>query len=290
MELPQYMKLSFQSLSTLAIFIFTLRTGAGIPNPEIRVIEPEFRPVPENVTHKGGDMARLFCTVDNLGDRTVIWRKLPEISPLTIGTDTWADDSRIHVEHVTKDNQWNLLIDDVTRLDSGTYECQVSTHQRKMRNRVRLKVIDDPVKRNPVMQVSGTQFLEKYSNMQIYCKTSTIYNGQSNVVWFKDGDTLSPASDNRIKIETYSSIQDNTVTSLLKIDQVTQSDSGLYVCRNSNRKDMTTVQVFVINGGSNNVKRAGSFDLPSCGVGLSPMDIKAVCLSIYTLILYWFVT
>ncbi|ESP05228.1 hypothetical protein LOTGIDRAFT_100633, partial [Lottia gigantea] len=57
----------------------------------------------------------------------VTWRKLPEISPLTIGTDTWTDDSRIHVEHVAKDNEWNLIIDDVTRSDSGEYECQVST-------------------------------------------------------------------------------------------------------------------------------------------------------------------
>ena len=39
--------------------------------PDVRVLEPEFNAVPTKMTYTRGDMARLFCSVSHLGERTV---------------------------------------------------------------------------------------------------------------------------------------------------------------------------------------------------------------------------
>jgi hypothetical protein len=73
----------------------------------------------------------------------VVWRKLPNVNPLTIGLDTWVEDTRLHVEHVHKHNQWNLIIEQVTSKDVGSYECQVSMKDKKLRQVVQLEVIGE---------------------------------------------------------------------------------------------------------------------------------------------------
>ena len=72
-----------------------------------------------------------------------MWRKLPNPNPLTIGLDTWVEDSRLHVEHVHKHNQWNLIIEHVTSADQGDYECQVSMKERSLRKNIQLEVIGE---------------------------------------------------------------------------------------------------------------------------------------------------
>ncbi|KAL8617794.1 hypothetical protein ACOMHN_062548 [Nucella lapillus] len=108
--------------------------------PEIRVLEPEFNPVPSKMTYTQGDTAKLLCSVSQLGERTIVWRKLPNPNPLTIGVDTWVEDSRLHVEHVHKQNQWNLIIEHVTTEDEGDYECQVSMKEKSLRQVIQLEV------------------------------------------------------------------------------------------------------------------------------------------------------
>jgi hypothetical protein len=73
----------------------------------------------------------------------VVWRKLPNVNPLTIGLDTWVEDTRLHVEHVHKHNQWNLIIEQVTSKDVGSYECQVSMKDKKLRQVVQLEVVGE---------------------------------------------------------------------------------------------------------------------------------------------------
>nr|KAG5691541.1 hypothetical protein BaRGS_012341 [Batillaria attramentaria] len=80
---------------------------------------------PRTVTHDAGDTAVLYCSITDLGDLTVTWRKLPKSSPLTIGERTWVKDTRIHAEHVPNSTQWNLVIQNVNATDAGTYECQL---------------------------------------------------------------------------------------------------------------------------------------------------------------------
>ena len=70
----------------------------------------------------------------------VTWRKLPNRNPLTIGTNTWVKDKRIHAEHVPNSSQWNLVIEKVNSTDAGTYECQVSARGKQFRQQVVLEV------------------------------------------------------------------------------------------------------------------------------------------------------
>lgn len=73
----------------------------------------------------------------------VVWRKVPDTNPLTIGTTTWVDDPRIFVDHTKSDNQWDLVIEDVTSRDAGEYECQVSISKKLLRHVVELFVIGE---------------------------------------------------------------------------------------------------------------------------------------------------
>jgi len=57
----------------------------------------------------------------------VTWRRLGAVHPMTIGVSTFVSDWRVKVEPVRRDNEWNLVIDDVHHDDEGTYQCQINT-------------------------------------------------------------------------------------------------------------------------------------------------------------------
>ena len=102
-----------------------------------------------------GHLARLNCRVRNLGNRTVSWIRLQDLSLLTVGRYTYTSDLRfdllpfstfffvrtrfegIHAKHSP---DWQLALKNTRLTDSGAlggfqwvnesagpYECQVST-------------------------------------------------------------------------------------------------------------------------------------------------------------------
>ena len=107
-----------------------------------------------NVTVVSGHLARLNCRVRNLGNRTVSWIRLQDLSLLTVGRYTYTSDLRfdllfslfptlnrfegIHAKHSP---DWQLALKNTRLTDSGAlsensqfvtesagpYECQVST-------------------------------------------------------------------------------------------------------------------------------------------------------------------
>ncbi|RUS92125.1 hypothetical protein EGW08_000149, partial [Elysia chlorotica] len=87
--------------------------GECVSAPAIRYLEPEFVPSPATVSYKRGENARLYCSVMNLGELTVSWRRVTAPATLTVGTMTWINDPRIKVDHVTGSDQWDLLIDSI---------------------------------------------------------------------------------------------------------------------------------------------------------------------------------
>jgi hypothetical protein len=70
----------------------------------------------------------------------VIWRKLPEESPVTIGENLFKQDSRISISHDTSRNNWDLIITDLKFEDSGVYECQVPSSNKNVRQHIFLRV------------------------------------------------------------------------------------------------------------------------------------------------------
>ncbi|XP_071117581.1 neurotrimin-like isoform X1 [Haliotis cracherodii] len=282
------------SQASATLFMTVCLWAVGRTDPEIRIIEPEFNDVPESLTYSKGETARLFCSVSNLGERTIVWRKVPNPHPVTIGTRTWTEDMRFHVDHVPLSNQWNLMIQNVTPDDTGKYECQISMRKKKLRQHIYLKVKDVPVKRHPDfyvsdIHISGTSYVEKGDHIGLFCNASFIGSNTYNLEWFKDGD-LFLSHEPRISVLTFGGPPSERRSSLLEIRNSRPSDSGTYVCRSPEMLKTTSVQVHVMNAGSNNVKRAGSMGLESRAVGLLPRDLYLLFSFITILNAHWLIS
>ncbi|PVD19386.1 hypothetical protein C0Q70_19874 [Pomacea canaliculata] len=230
-------------------------------SPDVRILEPEFNPVPSKMIYTRGDTARLFCSVSNLGERTVVWRKLPSPNPLTIGLDTWVEDERIHVEYVHKAEQWNLIIDQVNAADQGDYECQVSITQRKLRQNIRLEVMGQYQSTSRTV-CSGDAHSPRYSlwsRLKLVCPLDA-------PSWVKDGNLLERDPRRRVSIQSQRSRTSSAQSSLLVVREVTVDDGGEYVCRSSDHTHVTSahsgvvVAVVVVVGGG------GGGDDENCSV------------------------
>lgn len=71
------------------------------------------------------------------------WKRLGEEHFLTIGTNTWVQDSNLVLEHAEWEGgvtDWNLVIKEARPRDAGTYECQV-IHTDTIKWRIHLNVI-----------------------------------------------------------------------------------------------------------------------------------------------------
>ncbi|ESO94556.1 hypothetical protein LOTGIDRAFT_96587, partial [Lottia gigantea] len=172
-----------------------------------------------------GETAILFCSVKNLGKRTVSWRKLPNPNPLTVAQSTWVKDSRIHVEHVPNSQQWNLIIQNTDLDDEGTYECQVNMKGKKLKHQVELKLKG--------IQIVGANDIKKGSAIYIVCNVTVIEDETESVFWLKDKQRLDVIDSHRIIIKnsvTYNSKTNDIITSRLSIKNTDLNDSGNYVC------------------------------------------------------------
>ncbi|CAG5128811.1 unnamed protein product, partial [Candidula unifasciata] len=88
---------------------------------------PFFIPRPTNVSFNRGDTAILVCGIENLGTKTVIWRRASDPNPLTIGSHVYVGDPRYSAKASPENKEWRLIIEDVRTTDAGVYECQISS-------------------------------------------------------------------------------------------------------------------------------------------------------------------
>ncbi|ESO88330.1 hypothetical protein LOTGIDRAFT_126369, partial [Lottia gigantea] len=180
-----------------------------------------------NFTFNQGELARLICTVNNLGTKKVIWRRASEFNPLTIGTKTFVGNYRIHVEHTPLGNDWNLLIKKVQIDDAGKYECQISAKQRNLRRFVTLTVLGK--------WVSGKSFhyVEKGSRIVLVCNATGDEHPPDDLDWFKDGDKVTTDHSKGISIRKQVSLEYKTIASVLQIEKARLKNTGVYICRTS---------------------------------------------------------
>lgn len=256
LKLPKHMALEFQDIPVTTFAQYD--DSAPVPR---------FHPSPTNVTFHRGETAILHCLIENLGTKTVMWRKASDPHPWTIGTYTYVKDSSVSVSHVENSNEWNLLIKQVQKRHGGVYVCQVSTRDRISRQ-VLLRVNDNPVKEDtkPSIQVSGTSYIEKGDPIHLVCNTTGSEYPPQDLDWFKDGNKISTDTLKKIYINKYHIHDTKTLTSTLEITHSKMSDAGEYVCRSSNL-EITSIKVHVLNAGTSSVKRGensqdvGSTDL-----------------------------
>ncbi|XP_076100850.1 zwei Ig domain protein zig-8-like [Mytilus galloprovincialis] len=219
---------------------------------------PRLLPVNTTVNFHREETATLKCAIDHLGRKTVSWRKLPYITPITTGVTRFAQDSRYEAVHVPWKKQWNLRIKSVQLHDAGVYECQVGTHRKKIRQKITLHVKDAVLYRKADIKITGTQFPEKGGIMFLFCNATGRKHAPNRIDWFKNGERLFSKRLEKMAIKKTISINAGVMTSSLVITDVQPDDNGTYVCRATSLEDetlITSLKVNVSNGGSSYPKR-----------------------------------
>ncbi|XP_045156846.2 kin of IRRE-like protein 2 isoform X2 [Mercenaria mercenaria] len=235
---------------------------------------PTFTNTPTSVVTHKGSVAILRCGVDNLGTKTVSWRKLPYNVPITVGKDQFLKIDRFKLFQVPYQGEWNLHIKNAQPFDSGTYECHVSLKGEKIRRNITLTVLETttaPV--IPSIHLSGTQIVEKGNPIQLLCNATSGDDKLQSIDWFKDGIKLQTSYANEIFISQKVSISDHSITSTLDIDKARMTDMGRYVCRAS-RQLATRMKVDVLNAETYNEKRETHSEIRSRQSASSVNELK----------------
>ncbi|CAG5134539.1 unnamed protein product, partial [Candidula unifasciata] len=210
--------------------------------------QPMIMDNPDKISHNEGDVAVLYCSVLNLGESTVTWRKMPSSAPLTIGTKSWVRDTRVQAEHVPYSSHWNLVIEHVRAQDAGEYECQVNRRKPQLRHKVTLLVKEKNNTPLPRIEISGQNVVRLGHVLQLTCDAILVDMSVDTVTWTKDGVSLPRSQDDRCRVHTSLTMNGQNVAivvSKLEIRDTRHDDAGVYVCRTSEKVQMAGVKVDV---------------------------------------------
>ncbi|XP_041373041.1 leucine-rich repeats and immunoglobulin-like domains protein 1 isoform X2 [Gigantopelta aegis] len=221
---------------------------------------PTFLSTPKNITVRVGRLAKLPCSIKHLGTKQVAWGRMGEDHFLTIGTFTWVRDKRFIVEHKMHENHisdWNLLIRNVTKEYSGIYECQITT-AKKISRHIHLNVVG--------IVLRGSKYIDVGDPISLICNATGGAQIPEEIDWFYEGDKIDSYKYPNILITKYRSLTDQSLISELMIDRSTTRDSGMYICRSSER-EVDSRKVTVLVADTSNVKR---------GTGKSSSSLEGV--------------
>ncbi|KAK3096969.1 hypothetical protein FSP39_005246 [Pinctada imbricata] len=183
--------------------------------------------------------------VDNLGPKTVVWRREATDYVLSIGTMMYAPNDEMSIDYRTfpRDRtQWDLIIKRAQPEHSGTYECQISA-AKVYTYYVRLTV--------RAIELQGTEYVNKFSQINLTCNATGATRAPDDIDWFHNGQKIymkDPKWQERLTITKYQpEIPGRSLISQLLIKRSRISDHGTYICRSS---DLNTksIPVHVLNG------------------------------------------
>ncbi|KAH3838253.1 lachesin-like [Dreissena polymorpha] len=257
-------RFTLSSFARILVPLFFLTVSrilvSGSKQQSIPVNLPLFRETPSDYTFSEGDLAVLYCSIQNLGAKTVVWRKATYSHPLTVGPMIYTPDTRFQISHVSGKDEWNLLIKNVTPDDAGMYECQVSTKEKYFRKLIRVTVIERPFLEK-VITIQGQDNVKKGETLEFSCNATNGQHPPQDIEWTKDEAKIFPDKLGRINITKHISYVTNSIVSNLTIKRATLDDKGVYLCRTD---DMTRNVTVDVNGeGSENVKRTITQDAPA---------------------------
>ncbi|XP_060591281.1 zwei Ig domain protein zig-8-like isoform X2 [Ruditapes philippinarum] len=219
---------------------------------------PKFLQTPNNVTVHRGELAELMCHIQNLGPKTVVWRKASEENPLTLGTTIFPQAMEISINHADIspiESKWNLLIKNVQPKHAGVYECQISSTGIYTRY-VALNVLKSPVVRKPKLTITGTQYVNRYNDIHLVCNATGVNRAPEDVDWFFNGNkihTTHPHWYGRIEIVKHRPLPGRSYISELIIHLSTMEDQGNYVCRSSDL-NVNSMNVHILNDKDTGIK------------------------------------
>lgn len=253
---------------------------------------PSFSSSSGNVSFYLGSTANLSCVIDNLGARTVIWRKLPNESPITIGESLFKNDSRISISHDSSRNNWDLIIKNVKFDDSGEYECQVPSTNKNIRQHIFLRITEPPFEEKtdppPVISIAGPKLTHVGDKLIIQC--SATYTGVASIDWFFNGHLMESNTDSGIRVKERFSGVSKTIHSTLEIDNVDMKNSGIYTCRSADEY-VTDYRVTVLSDVKTNNKKRDRLDSDSSTSSQISNNSTRVCVShpvIFLFVVTWY--
>ncbi|XP_052795587.1 uncharacterized protein LOC128228352 isoform X3 [Mya arenaria] len=249
--------------------------------------EPYFLKSPTNISVVEGEMAVLKCIISNLGPKmvnVVVWRRMNEDFPLTIGKVTFSqvDDMSVqHTELTATTSAWDLLIKNVKPSHAGLYECQVSANH-LIAQYVTLNVIEkssmQPGKKSskisgvatysetgtihvvPELRIIGNNYVNMGSLLHLICNATGALRTPEAVDWFYEGNRIDQSDSRwqgRVEILKHESFEGRYYVSELIVDKTDMGDNGDYVCRSSDLA-VNSVKVHILNAVKDNLTIRGS--------------------------------
>ncbi|XP_045156445.1 zwei Ig domain protein zig-8-like [Mercenaria mercenaria] len=271
--------LSVYIIPRLIISLYVITIGyKTVSGSRVKTVAqlPSFRETQSNYTFLARDSAVLFCSIQNLGARTVVWRKATYPNPLTVGKMTYVPDDRYQVHHIPERGEWNLNIKNIRLNDSGIYECQISTKEKYIRKLIQVIVKDRPYA-DPAIGINGPQKIRKGEILVLSCNATGGKSAPDDLDWIKDHRKLISDKSGRINITKHISYVTNTIISNLTIKQVVSNDAGAYECRTTDAM-VKKVNIDVTGEGSDKDKRTITQHAPATS-----------CATTSTFVLYVFV-
>lgn len=248
----------------ILLFLFVEVSGR---NRYKKYIEPSFVQEPNNITVYKGQTAVLKCTVENLGPKTVVWRRMSPNIFLTIGEKMYAEieEMSVDVTRLPKYDrvQTDLIIKHAQPSHSGLYECQISST--KIYNYiVQLNVLDTQPVFEPALTINGTVYVSKYSNINLTCNATGALRAPEDIDWFHNGLKIrqnDPQWRHRTYIYKYQQeVPGRSLVSILTVERSEERDAGTYICRSSD-KDTQSITVHVLNADKGVQKREHGSEL-----------------------------
>uniref|UniRef100_A0A0B7AWF7 Ig-like domain-containing protein n=1 Tax=Arion vulgaris TaxID=1028688 RepID=A0A0B7AWF7_9EUPU len=191
------------------------------------------------ITHKIDTDAVLTCVVKDLGTRRIMWNKLSDPYPISVGKTRFNPRKNYKID--ATDNRSVLTIKNIKLEDAGEYQCRV-TGQVYQAEILTLNI--QGVTDNTYLLKSETEILAVIGSTAVLpCQVQNI---QNNLVLWKNSknDVLTLGrkkynGDNRLAIQHITSTEWS-----LRIKNIRESDFGLYTCMINSQPILTrTVQL-----------------------------------------------
>lgn len=243
-------KILFEELKWLLILVLCF--GVSGRNRYKKYIEPNFVQEANNITVHRGQTAVLKCTVENLGPKTVVWRKKSDSYVLSIGDRMYADieEMSVDVSRFPKSDriQTDLIIKHAQPSHSGLYECQISS-KKGYNFIVQLNVLDTQPAYEPALTINGSVYVNRFSKISLTCNATGAVRAPEDIDWFHNGQKIrqnDPHWRHRTLIYKYQEVPGRSLVSNLSVERARDEDAGTYICRSSD-KDTKSITVHVLN-------------------------------------------
>ncbi|XP_045215734.2 zwei Ig domain protein zig-8-like [Mercenaria mercenaria] len=253
----------------MIFLLLSLEQVVTVPLARRRKLQPTFLPTPTNITVHRGELAVLKCHIKDVGPKMVVWREQARDVPLTIGQEIFSPENNMAIEvHKISEHetQYDLIIKDVETHHSGTYLCQV-TATKLYTHYVTLTVLDEPIKVEKRIKLTGTEFVNQDSRIMLRCNVTGALHAPDDVDWFFKGERIMTQLPHwRDRTQILRRTMGRMYISELIVDRSTLEDDGIYVCRSSGSSiDVEDITVNVLSADKPNVSRRDKANLSQTG-------------------------